>query len=85
MDHEFRRENIFEESGRLHDALDAVADDMQMIIDLLLNPSMTEAGGRMSYYQIIKAILILADEQPELIDFYWPQLIQVHFLGKLIE
>lgn len=80
VDHEYRRELIFEESGRLHEALDTIGDDMQMIIDLLLNPSITERGGRMSYYQIIKTILVLADEQPDLIDFYWPQLIHVHFI-----
>jgi hypothetical protein len=80
VDHEYRRELIFEESGRLREALETIEDDMQMIIDLLLNPSITERGGRMAYYQIIKSILVLADEQPELIDFYWPQLIHVHFI-----
>jgi hypothetical protein len=34
----------------------------------------------MSYYQIILKILEIADRSPELLDFYWPQLIHIHSL-----
>ena len=34
----------------------------------------------MSYYQIILKVLEIADKSPELIDFYWPQLLHIHTL-----
>ena len=34
----------------------------------------------MSYYQIILKVLEIADESPELIDFYWPQILHIHTL-----
>ena len=34
----------------------------------------------MSYYQIILKVLEIADKSPELIDFYWPQIIHIHTL-----
>ena len=50
---------------------------MQTIFGLLMNPTSTDAGGRMSYYQVILKVLEIADNTPDLIDFYWPQFIQV--------
>jgi hypothetical protein len=50
---------------------------MQMIINLLINSSSTELGGRMSYFQVILKLLDIADREPELIEFYLPQLLQV--------
>lgn len=80
VDHDYRRELLYEESERLKIAIDAIGKDMQTIIGLLLNPSTTENGGRMSYLTVILKILDIADNEPELIDFYWPQLVQAHFL-----
>ena len=80
VDHDYRRELLYEESERLKIAIDAIGKDMQTIIGLLLNPSTTENGGRMSYLTVILKILEIADNEPELIDFYWPQLVQAHFL-----
>jgi phosphatidylinositol 4-kinase len=80
VDHDYRRELLYEESERLKIAIDAIGKDMQTIIGLLLNPTTTENGGRMSYLTVILKILEIADNEPELIDFYWPQLVQAHFL-----
>ena len=80
VDHDYRRELLYEESERLKIAIDAIGKDMQTIIGLLLNPSTTENGGKMSYLTVILKILEIADNDPELIDFYWPQLVQAHFL-----
>lgn len=43
-----------------------------------MNPSVTSEGGRASYFAIIGRILEIADTCPDLIDFYLPQLVQVH-------
>lgn len=80
VDHEYRREQDFQESRSLKEALDAIGEDMKMIISLLMSPSASDRGGRQSYCQIIMKILEIADNHPELIDFYWSQLIQVHIL-----
>ena len=34
----------------------------------------------MSYYQIILKVLEIADKSPDLIDFYWPQILHIHTL-----
>eukprot|EP01038_Epipyxis_sp_PR26KG_P010184 gene10184-13702_t len=78
VDHAFRRELIHEESMRLKVAVDLFGEDMQTIIGILMNPSLTEKGGRNSYYVVILRILEIADNGPDLIDFYFPQIIQVH-------
>ena len=48
---------------------------MQTIISLLLNPSSTEKGGRHSYFMVLLRIMDIADKEPELLDFYWPQVL----------
>lgn len=80
VDNDYRRELVYEESEMLKMALDTIGDDMQMIIGLLINPSSTESGGRLSYYQVIIKLLEVADEDPELVDFYLPQILQAHLL-----
>ena len=80
LDQDVRREHLHEESQQLKRALDAIGEDMQMIIGLLLNPKATEAGGRASYNEVILKILSIADRDPELIDFYLPQILQAHLL-----
>lgn len=61
-------------------ALEAIGEDMQMIIGLLMNSKATEKGGRASYFQVIIKILQIADRDPELLDFYLPQILQAHLL-----
>jgi len=80
LDQNYRREMNYEEGVRLKAAMDALGSDMQTIISLLLNPSSTDRGGRTSFFQVIAKILEVADNDPELIDFYWPQLLQVHLI-----
>ena len=80
VDQDYRRETMMEEAERLKLALDAIGEDMQTIISLLLNPSATDRGYRMSYFQVIIKILEIADREPALIDFYFPQLLQVHLI-----
>ena len=80
VDHAYRRELIFEDSMKLKSAVEAFKDDMQTIIGIMMNPTLYEQGGRLSYYFVIVRILEIADKEPELIDFYFPQLYQVHLL-----
>lgn len=77
LDHDYRRNRIFEEAGKLKHAIEALGDDMQTAISLLMNPSATESGGIASYFQVIRRILHIADHQPVVVDFYLPQLMQV--------
>ena len=56
---------------------------MPMILSLLLKPSSTEAGERVAYSELMLSILTIADSEPELIDFYLPQLLQVHLLESM--
>lgn len=53
---------------------------MMTLISLLLNPTATARGGRLAYFQLIVKILEIADQEPELIDFYLPQLLQAHLV-----
>ena len=53
---------------------------MMTLISLLLNPTATSRGGRLAYFQLIIKILEIADHEPELIDFYLPQLLQAHLV-----
>lgn len=78
VDHEYRRELVFEDSQKLKAAVEAFGPDMQTIIAVLLNPTLFESGGRLSYYYVIMRVLEIADSEPQLIDFYFPQLLQVH-------
>ena len=80
LDDDYRRKELMEEAGKLKAALDALGSDMQTILSLLLNPSATEKGGMLSYHYVILKILEIADDEggAELVDFYFPQLVQVH-------
>ena len=78
VDHAYRREITHEESARLKQAVDAFGDDMQTVVDVLLNASLVDKGGRASYYSIVLKVLEIADHAPDLVDFYLPQLLQVH-------
>lgn len=80
VDHDYKRETMMEEAEKLKLALDALGEDMQTIISLLLNPAATDRGRRMSYFQVIVKILEIADREPELLDFYFPQLLQAHLI-----
>lgn len=80
VDQDYRRETMMEEAERLKLALDAIGQDMQTIISLLLNPAATDRGHRMSYFQVVVKILEIADREPALIDFYFPQLLQAHLI-----
>jgi phosphatidylinositol 4-kinase len=80
IDNDYRRELLNEESDKLKGALNAIGNDMQTIISVLTNPVTTEKGGRKSYYAVIMKVLDVADKEPELIDFYWPQLLQAHLI-----
>ena len=80
VDHEFRREQITIEGDRIAKTLDYLGSDMQTMISLLLSSNASDACGRLSYYQVILKIITLADTEIELIDFYFPQLIHIHFV-----
>jgi phosphatidylinositol 4-kinase len=77
LDHDYRRDVMYDESEKLKQAIDVIGHDMQTLINLLLNPAATEKGGRLAYFVVIVKIMEIADSSPDLIDFYWPQLIHV--------
>jgi len=78
VDEDYRREMVLEEAERLKLAVDALGDDIQTILSLLMNPAATAAGGPIAYHYVVLKLLSIADTEPLLIDFYWPQLIHVH-------
>eukprot|EP01042_Synura_sphagnicola_P003093 gene3093-3803_t len=78
VDEVFNRDWTLEESERLRDALDMLENDLHTILEMLTNPKSTETGGIRSYYELIRKVLELADEDADLIDFYWPQLLHIH-------
>jgi hypothetical protein len=90
IDHEYRQDALLEECDRMKLALEALGNDMQSIIAFLRNPNMTisssrkESGGLHSgirlYHLVVLRLLEVADSDPDLIDFYWPQVMQVHLL-----
>lgn len=84
VDHAYRREVQHDECLKLKQAIETFGEDMQTIINILLNGSMTSKGGRNAYYTIILRILELADQAPDLVDFYFPQLYQIHLQQLLI-
>ena len=80
VDHSYRRELLYEESIKLKGAVDAFGDDMQTIIDVILNSSLIDKGGRWSQSSIILKLLEVADRAPDIVDFYMPQLLQAHLI-----
>lgn len=80
VDHSYRRELLYEESIKLKGAVDAFGDDMQTIIDVILNSSLIDKGGRWSQASIILKVLEVADRAPDIVDFYMPQLLQAHLI-----
>eukprot|EP00428_Durinskia_dybowskii_P079935 CAMPEP_0170429690 /NCGR_PEP_ID=MMETSP0117_2-20130122/40446_1 /TAXON_ID=400756 /ORGANISM="Durinskia baltica, Strain CSIRO CS-38" /LENGTH=1104 /DNA_ID=CAMNT_0010689083 /DNA_START=733 /DNA_END=4047 /DNA_ORIENTATION=+ len=80
VDHSYRRELLYEESVKLKGAVDAFGDDLQTIIDVLLNSSLIDKGGRWSQFGIILKVLEVADRAPDVVDFYLPQLLQAHLI-----
>lgn len=82
MDHDYQRELLYGERDRLKQAIDAIGDDVQTIISMLLNPSSTERGGRHSYFMVLLRVMDIADKEPELLDFYWPQVRSVKSPSK---
>lgn len=84
VDHAYRRELQHEECLKLKQAMEAFGEDMQTLINVLMNPAMTAKGGRSAYFVVILRILELADQAPDLVDFYFPQLYQIH-LQQLLD
>jgi hypothetical protein len=80
VDHAYRREIQYEECSKLRIAIETFGEDMQTIINILMDNNLTSKGGRNAALKIIIRILELADSAPDLIDFYFPQLYQVHLI-----
>lgn len=78
VDHAYRREVQHDECLKLKHAVEAFGEDLQTILNILLNDTMTNKGGRNAYFALILRILELADQAPDLVDFYFPQLYQIH-------
>ena len=61
----------------------SLSPSLQTIISILMNPKATEKGGAIAYHFVILKLLEIADSDPELLDFYWPQIIHVHLQVSL--
>ena len=83
VDHAYRREMAYEECSKLQVAIETFGEDMQTIINILMDSNITQKGGRNACFKIIIRILELADAAPDLIDFYFPQLYQIHLQQAL--
>ena len=69
---------VSEERSRIATTLDMLGNDMQTIISLLLSSASVVAPvNRLSYYQVVSKLMALADTDVDLLDFYWPQVLQV--------
>eukprot|EP01031_Cornospumella_fuschlensis_P043948 gene43948-53732_t len=80
VDHAYRRELRYEEGVKLKTCLEAFQDDMQTLLSVLLDSGMTHKGGVQAYLQVVLRIFEVADSAPDLVDFFFPQLLQVHLL-----
>jgi len=80
VDYEYRQESSTCEGDRIAQTLDILGSDMQTMISLLMSSPADDACSRLSYCQVVTKILSLADSEPELVEFYFPQLVHVHFL-----
>lgn len=90
VDHDYRCSTAQEETDRLKIALDALGNDVQTMISILSNPNSTSSpksqgsdimrNGNMMYLQVVIRLLEIGDKEPDLLDFFWPQLIQIHLL-----
>jgi hypothetical protein len=78
VDHAYRREVQHDECLKLKHAVEAFGEDLQTVLNVLMNDAMTNKGGRNAYFTLIFRILELADQGPDLVDFYFPQLYQIH-------
>lgn len=83
VDHGYRREMMYEECSKLQIAIEAFGEDMQTIINILMDDNITNKGGRNATLKIVLRLLELADRAPDLLDFYFPQLYQVHLQQSL--
>ncbi len=90
VDHDFRHGTAVDEAEKLKIALDALGNDVQTIIGLLSNPAATYSsrsmGGdtlrnsNMLFLQVLLRLLEIGEKEPDLLDFFWPQLMQIHLL-----
>lgn len=90
VDHDFRLTAAAEEKEKLRMALLALGNDVQTIISLLSNPTATYSARSMGsdtprnsttlYLEVIIRLLEIGDREPDLLDFFWPQLLQIHLL-----
>lgn len=80
VDYAYCREVRHDECKRLKEALETFGDDMQTILNILLDSNMTDKGGIGAFFQIVVRIFEIADQSPDLVDFFFPQFFQVHLL-----
>eukprot|EP00605_Chrysophyceae_sp_TOSAG23-4_P000441 GSChrysophyteH1.ASY1.ANO1.499.1 assembled CDS len=78
VDEDYRREVELSEAEDFKGAIDALGSDLQTIVSFLVGKGKT--ASPLAYHQLVIKVLEIADTEPELIDFYWPQLIQAHLL-----
>jgi hypothetical protein len=84
VDHAYRREVQHDECLKLKHAVEAFGEDLQTVLNVLMNDAMTSKGGRNAYFTLILRVLELADQAPDLVDFYFPQLYQIHLQQLLV-
>ena len=86
VDEDFRTEAFFEEFVKWKDALDALGSDIQNMLSFLLTPKPVVSSlhdiiySNRLYFLNVLQLLHIADEEPDLLDFFLPQLLHVHLL-----
>jgi phosphatidylinositol 4-kinase len=90
VDYEYRQEHLMFEFDRMKAALEVLGNDMQSMLGFLSNPSGLSGtqnntldsinGSLKLYFLVVLRLVTLADMDPDLIDFYWPQIIHIHLL-----
>lgn len=80
VEHTHQMDSVFRNSAELYTALELIGSDVQTILQLLLSSRLIKAGDRYSYRVIVNKLVSLAERDTEVVDFYWPQLLQLHCL-----
>jgi hypothetical protein len=80
VEHRAQQDAEHRSCAELFSALEVMGSDMQTILGLLLSSKLIRAGDKGAYKTIANRVVRLAEEDSEVVDFYWPQVLHAHFL-----
>lgn len=88
VDASYRREVLFDELDGLRDALTFIGYDLSSILSFLKNQTITTSKSSVGvinvfssnklFGQVVMRLLEIADQDPDLIDFYWLQIFHIY-------